>query len=124
MDTPLDGSSVRVQVRGASASNGVALGRARVVREPRTLAGLQDGEVAVLRCAWPHAAEALGRLAAVVTERGGVLCSLATLTREYGIPCVVGAAGATEAIHDGDVVFVDAEDGAVLVLGPVVAAPI
>lgn len=100
------------------------MGRARVMREEAELAMVQDGEVAVLRCAWPEAGATLGRVAAVVAERGGVLCSLGTLAREAGVPCIVAAAGATEAVSDGEIVVVDADAGVVAVLGEVVALPI
>lgn len=111
-------------MRGVCASRGCAIGVARVVRGTADLARIQSGEIAVLSSAWPAAGDVLGRVGAIVAERGGALCSLGTLAREGAVPCVVGATGATEVIRDGDVVFVDADEGFVLVFEPVVAAPI
>lgn len=113
----LDEVPVIARVRGVAASGGCALGRARLVREVAGLALVEAGEVAVLGQAWPVAGAVLGRAAAVVAERGGPLCSLGTLARESGVPCVVAAAGACEAVADGALVFVDADAGVVAVLG-------
>lgn len=113
-----------LSLRGMCASPGCATGRARVVSDVRHLDLVRAGEIAILRYAWPAAAQVLGRAGAVVAERGGALCSLGTLARESEVPCVVGAAGVTAAARDGDWVFVDADAGMVLLLEPVTALPI
>lgn len=124
MEQTLDCSSVFVRVRGVGASWGHAGGPARIVLDAGELGSLREGEVAVLRCAWPEAAAALGRVAAVVSERGGMLCSLGTVARESAVPCIVGAAGVTATVHDGDWLFVDADCGLILVARAAVAAPV
>src|SRR5437660_606571 len=91
----------------------VARGRAVVVRPRASAPSLAPGQILVverLPAAW---VPLLGSPTAVVAETGGPLCSAATLLRERGIPAVFGVDGATEAIHDGDVVEVDALHGAV-----------
>jgi pyruvate,water dikinase len=56
----------------------------------------------------------LRRAAAVVTEGGGMTCHAAIVSRELGVPCVVGARAATTVLHDGQVVTVDGTTGAVV----------
>ena len=56
------------------------------------------------------------RIAAVVADAGAVLSHCAIVAREYGIPCVVGARGATERIRDGMAITVDGEQGTVRIL--------
>jgi pyruvate,water dikinase len=55
-----------------------------------------------------------GTAAGVVTEGGGMLSHCAIVAREYGIPAVVGASGATRQVHDGDLITVDGSSGRVL----------
>jgi pyruvate,water dikinase len=57
-------------------------------------------------------------LGALVTETGGILCHAAVVAREYRIPAVVGARGATTEIPDGARVRVDGSSGEIAVLGP------
>jgi len=53
-------------------------------------------------------------LQALVMECGGQLSHGAVVAREYGLPAVVGIAGITELLHDGDTVIVDAQNGVVI----------
>ena len=52
-------------------------------------------------------------LAGVVTELGGLISHGAVVAREYGLPCVVGAVGATAALRTGDRVVIDGRNGTV-----------
>jgi pyruvate,water dikinase len=56
------------------------------------------------------------RAAAIVTDEGGVTCHAAIVSRELGIPCVIGTRVATRTFKDGDTVEVDATNGVVKVL--------
>jgi pyruvate,water dikinase len=80
-----------------------------------SLADVPDGAVLVLPAALPSLAPHLARLSALVTEHGGALSHAATLAREYGLPAVVGCAGAL-AITPGAQVLVDGEAGRVFLL--------
>ena len=53
---------------------------------------------------------------AVVTDEGGVICYAAIISRELGIPCIVGTKIATKVLHDGDLVEVDADNGVVRIM--------
>jgi phosphohistidine swiveling domain-containing protein len=103
-------------VLGIAAAPGIARGTARVVRSPDDFARVQQGDVLVARITTPSYNVLLPLLSAVVTERGGALSHPAIVSREYGLPAVVGARGALERIPDGALVEVDGNGGRVRVL--------
>lgn len=98
---------------GTGASAGTARGPARVLRSPGDAPDLRDGEVLVAPTTSPEWMPALMRAAAVVTDTGGMASHAAIVARERRIPCVVGVAGATERLVDGEVVTVDGSAGTV-----------
>jgi pyruvate,water dikinase len=105
-----------VTLAGLPASPGVAEGPARVVGGVEDLADVAPGEVLVAATTSPAFTPAFSRIAAVVTDRGGLLCHAAIVARELGIPAVVGAAGASTRITTGERVRVDGTSGTVTVL--------
>jgi len=82
-------------VRGLAASTGTVTGAVRVLRSPHDGALLQKGEVLVAPMTNPDWVPTMGRAAAVVTDGGGVTCHAAIITRDLGVPCVVGTRNAT-----------------------------
>ena len=98
---------------GTGASAGAARGPVRVLRSPGDAPDLLDGEVLVAPTTSPEWMPALMRAAAVVTDTGGMASHAAIVARERRIPCVVGVAGATERLVDGEVVTVDGSAGTV-----------
>ena len=111
------GEAAEGEVRGMAASRGVATGPARIIRDLSEADRLMPGDVLVCRTTSPPWTVLFARASAVVTDAGGVLAHTAITAREYGIPCVVGARGATERIRDGMVVTVDGERGVVRLSG-------
>jgi pyruvate,water dikinase len=109
-----DGSGARQLVTGLGASPGRASGRVRVLHDPREAIGLEAGEVLVAPMTNPDWVPAIRRAAAVVTDGGGITCHAAIVSRELGVPCVVGAREATRLLRTGDVVTVDGARGIVL----------
>ena len=77
-------------------------------------AALGDGDVLVTHMTSPDWLPLLRRAAAVVTDSGGMTCHAAIVSRELGIPCVVGTGEATTKLRDGEIVTVDATRGVVL----------
>ena len=102
------------EIRGAAASRGVATGPAKVVSDIAEGDKLLPGDILVCRTTTPPWTVLFGRAAAVVTDTGGALAHTAITAREYAIPCVVGARGATDRIHDGMLITVNGTDGVVL----------
>jgi rifampicin phosphotransferase len=102
----------------------VQRGRARLVLGAgRAVDELQMGEVLVAPMTSPSYNLLLSLAGALVTEEGDALSHAAIMARELGIPAVVGAAGATTEIHDGDLVEVDPQAGAVRLIERSTSAP-
>ena len=111
------GATVEGEVRGMAASRGVATGPARIIRDLSEADKLMPGDVLVCRTTSPPWTVLFARASAVVADAGGILAHTAITAREYGIPCVVGALGATERIRDGMLVTVDGDEGVVRLSG-------
>nr|WP_226370450.1 phosphoenolpyruvate synthase [Pseudonocardia oceani] len=101
-------------VRGLPASPGRASGRVRVLTGPEQGKSLLAGEVLVAPMTNPDWLPTIRRAAALVTDSGGATCHAAIAARELGVPCVVGARGATARLTDGATVTVDGGTGEVL----------
>ena len=100
-------------VTGLGACAGIASGVVRVLRSPAESSTLLPGEILVAPMTNPDWVPAIRRSAAVVTDGGGITCHAAIVSRELGVPCVVGARQATTVLRTGDVVTVDGRRGTV-----------
>lgn len=89
-------------------------GVVRVLRSPAEGARLLDGEVLVAPMTSPDWVPTLRRAGGLITDAGGSTCHAAIVSRELGLPAVVGTRRATSVLRDGDVVTVDAPSGQVL----------
>jgi phosphohistidine swiveling domain-containing protein len=103
-------------LNGTGASPGVAEGVARVVAVASDFARIQSGDILVTTMTTPAWTPLFPSLAGLVTETGGILSHAAVVAREYGLPAVVGAAGAVTAIPDGKRIRIDGTSGAISVL--------
>ncbi len=103
-------------LRGVAASPGKARGRARVVTSPEDLHQVQTGEILVCRVTAPSWAPVFSRLAAAVSDVGGIMAHTAIVSREYGLPAVVGTGFATQRVKTGQMIEVDGNEGTVRVL--------
>lgn len=100
-------------VRGLGAAPGVDHGRVKIISELSRGNDLKEGDVLVTHMTAPDWVPLMRRSAAIITDSGGMTCHAAIVSRELGIPCVVGAADATSKLRDGELVTVDATHGAV-----------
>jgi pyruvate,water dikinase len=100
-------------VRGLGASPGIATGPVRLLAAPTEGGQLLPGEVLVTRMTSPDWVPVMRKAAAVVTDAGGMTSHAAIVSRELGIPCVVGTRDATWRLQDGDMVRVDGAAGLV-----------
>jgi pyruvate,water dikinase len=101
-------------LRGMGASPGVVVGRVRVLASPQEGAKLLPGEILVTHTTTPDWVPLMRRAAATVTDTGGMTSHAAIVSRELGVPCVVGTRQATLLLHDGEVITVDATRGLIL----------
>ena len=100
-------------VQGLAASAGRASGVVRVLQSPDQGDRLQAGEVLVAPMTSPDWVPTMRRAAAIVTDGGGMTCHAAIVSRELGVPAVVGARNATTVLRDGELVTVDGAQGTV-----------
>lgn len=103
----------QVLVRGLGASPGLVSGRVRVLRSPDEGRRLEAGEVLVAPVTTPDWVPFMRRAAAIVTDSGGMTSHAAIVSRELGLPCIVGARNATSTLEDGTLVTVDSRQGVV-----------
>ncbi len=103
----------RVLVKGLGASPGVATGKVKIVLSLDDLDKVEPGDILVTTMTTPDMVPAMKRAAAIVTDEGGMTCHAAIVSRELGVPAVVGTKEATKVLKDGMVVTVDGEKGVV-----------
>jgi len=99
---------------GQPASAGVAEGPARIVLGPDDFARIAPGDVLVCKHFRPYWTHLLLAVSAVVAEEGSILSHAANNAREYGLPAVVGAEGATRVLRDGEPIIVDGSRGRII----------
>lgn len=104
------------ELRGFPASAGEYEGTARVMLSAMELFDLEDGEILVTEATSPNWTPAFAIIGACVCDGGGSLTHAATVSREYGIPCVVGTSVATQRIRTGDTIRVDGTRGIVTIV--------
>jgi pyruvate, water dikinase len=97
--------------RGLAIGQAVAAGAVRVLKDPSEGDKLKEGEVLVAPATDPDWGPLLERAAAVVTDRGGRTAHAAIVSRELGIPAIVGAGDATERLKDGQAVTISCAEG-------------
>ncbi len=102
-----------VLVSGAAASPGVASGPVKIVPDPSQIDKVLKGDVLVAEMTTPDFVPAMKRAVAIVTDRGGRTAHAAIVSRELGIPCIVGSENATAILKDGQVITVDGSNGKV-----------
>ncbi|OGG29150.1 phosphoenolpyruvate synthase [Candidatus Gottesmanbacteria bacterium RIFCSPLOWO2_01_FULL_46_21] len=98
-------------LRGDPASPGMASGPVKILRSPKELSNVTSGDILVAEMTNPDYVPAMRKVVAIVTERGGRTSHAAIVSRELGIPAVVGAAGIMKAVKDGLVITVDGSRG-------------
>ncbi len=98
---------------GAAASPGIAAGPVKLVTDASQIYKVKDGDVLVAEITTPDFVPAMKRAVAIVTDRGGRTAHAAIVSRELGIPCVVGTERATTDLTDMQIVTVDGSHGKV-----------
>ncbi|MBI4050116.1 MAG: hypothetical protein HY398_01560 [Candidatus Doudnabacteria bacterium] len=98
---------------GQTACLGKAKGVAKIVNSPFDMRKMNKGDILVSIATNPDIVPAMKKAAAIVTEQGGITSHAAIVSRELGIPCVIGTKIATKVFKDGDLVEVDANKGTV-----------
>jgi pyruvate,water dikinase len=100
-----------VLLSGVAASPGIASGPVKIIPDASQIDRVNDGDILVTEMTTPDFVPAMKRAAAIVTNRGGRTAHAAIVSRELGIPCVVGAEEATTTLSDRQVITVDGSHG-------------
>lgn len=107
----------KVIVKGLPASPGKVSGRVHVILDPSRIDEFKEGEILVTEMTAPDWVPAMKKAKAIVTDSGGMTCHASIVSRELGIPCIVGTKSrgeaATVTIPDGIDVTIDATHGVV-----------
>ncbi|WP_296865989.1 phosphoenolpyruvate synthase [uncultured Methanobrevibacter sp.] len=109
-DDSVDGD---VLVRGLGASPGIATGEVKIVLDIDELDKIEEGDVMVTTMTTPDMVPAMRRASGIVTDEGGVTCHASIISRELGIPCVVGTGDATKTLKENTGVTLDGKKGLV-----------
>ncbi len=110
---PTEMNRNKMLVKGDPASPGIASGPVKILTSPKEIGKINKGDVLVAEMTNPDYVPAMRRAAAIVTERGGRTSHAAIVSRELGIPAVVGAADAKKLLKEGVTVTVNGATGEV-----------
>jgi pyruvate,water dikinase len=113
LEASQDGKRPEVLLRGRSVGEKIGAGPVRVVRDVEELNDFRPGEVLVADMTDPDWEPTMKMAAAIVTNRGGRTCHAAIVSREIGVPCVVGTERATTVLGTGQPVTVSCAQGEV-----------
>lgn len=98
-------------LKGISASPGIGTGIVKILKSPREIDKIKTGDILVAPMTSPDYVPAMKKASAIVTNEGGMTSHAAIVSREMGIPCVVGTKDATLKLIDGDVITVNGTTG-------------
>ena len=104
------------EFKGIIAHKGKIKGKAFIIRKVKEADNLEEGDILFASMTDPRYLPAMKKAGAIVTDEGGATCHAAIVSRELGIPCVVGTKVATSIIKTGDIVEVDADKGIIKVV--------
>lgn len=110
------------EIRGKIANSGFYTGKVRVIKTifgkevKKEIEKMKEGNILVVSSTGPEIMLACQKAGAIITDEGGITSHAAIVSRELGIPCIIGTKIATKILKDGDVVEVDANAGIVKIL--------
>ena len=113
----LDFSNAEVIIKGSGASPGYGAGKAVIVKDLNELDQVKEGDILVTEMTTPDFVPIMRIVSGIITDRGGRTCHAAIVSRELGVPCVVGAYDsetgktATSEIHNGQNITLDGSEG-------------
>jgi phosphoenolpyruvate synthase/pyruvate phosphate dikinase len=103
-------------LNGQTSFPGKIKGVVKIVNEKADIVKVEKGDILVSIATNPELIFAIKMAAALVTDRGGITCHAAIISRELKKPCIIGTKIATQVLHDGDLVEVDADKGIVRII--------
>jgi len=104
------------EITGTIGSIGKARGKVKIVRDISRQDNFEEGDILVANVTSPDFVSLMKKSGAIVVDVGGILCHAAIIARELGKPCIVDTKIATQVLHDGDFIEVDATKGIITIL--------
>ncbi len=101
------------ELHGTCACPGSAIGKARVLLNSNQIHEMREGEILVAQATTPDFVPAMKKAKAIITNEGGITSHAAIVSRELGVPCIVGVANATKLIKTGELIEVHAASGTI-----------
>ncbi len=103
--------SAKIILQGQGAAPGIASGRVVIIRDVKDTGSVKEGDILVTKMTSPDMVPAMRKVAAIITDEGGLTCHAAIVSRELGTPAVVGTKNATNVLKKGQLITVDGEKG-------------
>ena len=100
-------------LKGDPASPGVAAGQARIIKSAKEISKVKEGEILVTQRTTPDFVPAMKRTAGIITDQGGQTSHAAIVSRELGIPCIVGTDKGSKVIKNNWLITLDGQTGQV-----------
>ncbi len=107
----IENRKLKVLTKGASVGSKIGQGKVNTIKEVKNIGDFKKGEVLVTKMTDPDWEPIMKLSSAIVTDSGGRTCHAAIVSRELGIPCVVGTKDATKVLHGGEEVTVSCAEG-------------
>lgn len=101
---------LKLILTGASASPGISFGPVKILKSPKEIGKVEVGDVLVAKMTNPDYVPAMKKAVAIITDKGGKTSHAAIVSRELGIPCVVGTEKATQILKNNQIVTVDGKN--------------
>jgi pyruvate,water dikinase len=103
----------KILIKGLPVSPGYGSGSVKIILNSDDIGKIQKGDILVTKMTTPSWVPAMKISSAIVTDEGGYTCHAAIVSRELGVPCIVGAGNATKKLKNGQIVTVDGGKGIV-----------
>lgn len=105
-----------MEIAGQTAMSGKATGRVRKIIDYQKewesyIKNFSKGDIIVTGMTQPNIVVLTGKASAIITDEGGVICHAAIISREFGVPCIVGTRVSTKILEEGELIEVDADNG-------------
>ncbi len=114
-------SEAKILVQGLGASPGIGVGPVKIIKSAKEIKRMESGDILVTEMTTPDFVPAMKKAAAIVTDTGGMTSHAAIVSRELGVPCIVGTQEATKILKEGETVSIDGTHG--IVYEGMVSAP-
>ncbi len=104
------------ELSGICASPGTRIGYVKLVKNRAEIHSIRKGEILVTGMTTPEYLVAMKKASAIITDEGGITCHAAIVSRELGIPCIVGTKNATQVLKNGDLIEIHAANGTIKII--------